>query len=607
MGTDANSVVDSAPDNSPFDTGTPEPEPEADTQPPIVEADAQVRDALVEADARAGDAGSDGPDGRVGPDAVLGEQACDLQDDDMDGVVDEDFDLSTDPNNCGQCGVVCGAGESLADSCVAGSCKISCDDDLPCGLEGSSRLVCGPEGYCAPLRQRYLKAENPGMHDAFGYSLAADREYLIVGAPWEQGDVLSNLDGAGDYNNNLHDGGAAYILRRGAEGWSQIDYLKPDALHARSRFGRSVAANFDAGFVLVGAVGTNKVVDGEEIPEVGTVFMFREAMGGQWREQAAIRPGHGGPNALFGASISLEGDRVAIGASQESIQGVTPRAGAAYLYERTGRPGMEAWEPRAFVRAEETGQDDGFGHAVALQGNTLVVGALFEDGADRDDPSSNGSVDSGAVYVFTRNDDGGVGNEDWGQTAYLKADPIQPSSEFGRDVAIDRNIMVVGAPGDDEGAGAAYIFVRQGDEWVLNQRLMARHPHPGARFGTSVAIHEGRVYVGSTGEQGDWSSTPSEPNRNALPPEDNDPGAGAVFLFEHRGVEWREIGYVKTSDAEGGDGLGVDIVPLRNDGFAAGAFWEWGDGLRNVECNEPRCFNNSVPRSGAVFIFETQP
>ena len=101
---------------------------------------------------------------------------------------------------------------------------------------------------------------------------------------------------------------------------------------------------------------------------------------------------------------------------------------------------------QAYAKASNTGSQDNFAGAVAISGNTLVVGSTFEDSAAagvNGDQSSNASANAGAAYVFIRN---GVS---WSQQAYLKASNPETNDSFGQAVAISGDTIVIGAPRED--------------------------------------------------------------------------------------------------------------------------------------------------------------
>ncbi len=99
-------------------------------------------------------------------------------------------------------------------------------------------------------------------------------------------------------------------------------------------------------------------------------------------------------------------------------------------------------EPASVPQSVQHGRSDQFGYAVAVSGDTVVVGALLEDSnatGVNGDQADNSAIDSGAAYVFTRT--GGV----WSQQAYLKASNTGAGDQFGWAVAVSGDTVVVGA------------------------------------------------------------------------------------------------------------------------------------------------------------------
>ena len=147
-------------------------------------------------------------------------------------------------------------------------------------------------------------------------------------------------------------------------------------------------------------------------------------------------------------------------------------------------PAGAAITQQAYLKASNTQEGDRFGAAVAMSGDTLVIGADEEDSNARGvngSQSNNDAQDAGAAYVFVRN------GTTWTQEAYLKPSntrapaPGQSGSAFGAAVAISGDTLVVGAPNESSSAtgvngnqndnnawysGAAYIFVRSGTNWT---------------------------------------------------------------------------------------------------------------------------------------------
>ncbi|HEY0193690.1 MAG TPA: FG-GAP repeat protein, partial [Kofleriaceae bacterium] len=103
-------------------------------------------------------------------------------------------------------------------------------------------------------------------------------------------------------------------------------------------------------------------------------------------QQAKLYAAGGTTAGLFGAAVAMSGDTAVIGASRDAQHG--DGAGAAYVFVRTGA----RWVQQAKLVAADGAANDNFGVAVAISGDTLVVGAMFNDERDSD---------AGAAYVFT--------------------------------------------------------------------------------------------------------------------------------------------------------------------------------------------------------------
>ena len=143
---------------------------------------------------------------------------------------------------------------------------------------------------------------------------------------------------------------------------------------------------------------------------------------------------------MFGHDVAPDGDTALIGAVHDDYNGMF--SGSAYVFTRTGG----VWSEQAKLLPADGAVGDSFGNSVALDGDTVVIGALYDN--------ANGPQ-SGSAYVFTRTD--GVWSE---QAKLLPADGAE-GDNFGGDVALDGDTAVIGAHGDDDNgdySGAAYVF-----------------------------------------------------------------------------------------------------------------------------------------------------
>jgi hypothetical protein len=174
--------------------------------------------------------------------------------------------------------------------------------------------------------------------------------------------------------------------------------------------------------------------------------------------------------------VALDGSTLLVGASWDAE--VAPYAGAVYVFERVGG----TWTPASKLMAANGAADDGFGRAVAISGDTVVVGA---PGVDRL------AFDGGAAYVFER--EGGA----WTQAAELTASDGADSDAFGFSVGLSGETVVVGAIYHNAARGAAYVFEPGVGGWAQVAMLMATDGLPDDRLGYAVAISGEKAVIGA--------------------------------------------------------------------------------------------------------------
>jgi len=277
---------------------------------------------------------------------------------------------------------------------------------------------------------RKLTASDAQAFDLFGSSVAVSGDTIVVGALGE--------DAGGE------DAGAAYVFQRdqgGADNWGEVAKLAAADAEADDLFGRSVAISDDT--AVVGA--QHESAGGFR---AGAAYLYQRDEGGadNWGEAKKLTASDAQAFDVFGYSVAISGDAAVAGAYAESAGGSF--AGAAYVFQRD-EGGGDNWGEVKKLTASDAQVNDVFGQAVAVSGNTTVVGAIGDD-AEVDE--------AGAAYVFQRNE-GGADN--WGEAQKLTASDAQPSDNFGASLAISANTAIVGAPDGDAqsvDAGAAYIF-----------------------------------------------------------------------------------------------------------------------------------------------------
>ncbi len=334
-------------------------------------------------------------------------------------------------------------------------------------------------------QQAYLKASNSGAGVEFGFSVSVSGDTVVVGAFAE----ASKATGVGgtETDNSLAQSGAAYVFIRSGTTWTQQAYLKASNTGTNDLFGYSVSVAGNT--VLVGASGEGSNATGvggaqtdNSLVQPGAAYVFSRT-GTTWTQQAYLKASNTGANDQFGISVAVSGETAVIGAPGEdsNATGVggtqtnnsASGSGASYVFSRSGA----TWTQQAYLKASNTGGNDQFGRAVAVSGDSVIVGAYQEDsnasgvgGNQADNSASN----SGAGYVFSRS------GPTWTQQAYLKASNAGAEDQFGISVAMSGDTVVIGADFEDSNAsgvggteidnsaadsGAAYVFTRGGTAW----------------------------------------------------------------------------------------------------------------------------------------------
>ncbi len=262
--------------------------------------------------------------------------------------------------------------------------------------------------------------------------------------------------------------------------------------------------------------------------------------------------------AEFGRAVAIKENVIVVGARFAS-SGEVPRAGAAYVFRKTGWK----WVFEQKITSSDSSAEDNFGRAVALDDDLLVVTARKEDAS---------SPDVGAAYVFHRK------GRTWKQEAKLTAGDPNPAALFGQSAAVEGNLIVIGARDADtpvaKAAGALYLFGWFHGKWVEFDKLYASDGRKGDQFAFNIAFSGNIIAAGA--RRADLTS----PNRS---------NAGAVYLFGFTGHEWKEIQKLTASDAKAGDEFGHSVA-MSGDGdfIAVGARRADIDGNTN---------------QGAVYIF----
>lgn len=208
---------------------------------------------------------------------------------------------------------------------------------------------------------------------------------------------------------------------------------------------------------------------------------------------AELREGNGLPDDSGQVQMALDDDRLAL----TTRIGSDPAVLEVRIYRRDG----EAWLEEAVLSAPDPDRPAGFGVALALHDDVLVVGQPFHDDRTSDDESDVPPL-TGAVHVYRQRD------ESWTLEESLFPPDPHMHQFFGLRAAVDGSLLVVGAPSEtvvDDGvekllAGAIYVYSRDEASWQLRARYTAPDPAPGAMFGESLALDPEHLVVAAPRE-----------------------------------------------------------------------------------------------------------
>ena len=325
-------------------------------------------------------------------------------------------------------------------------------------------------------QQAKLTASDGAAGDEFGVSVAVDGDTVVVGA-----------------RGNVSKTGAIYVFTKPSDGdWtSTITETKLTATGgaANDLFGASVAL-YGESTIVVGAPGDQNSVGGTDV-STGSAYVFTlNSATGEWSQNAKLTASNAGADDLFGNSVAVDDDTIAVGAYGKDGNSLTD-SGLVYVFVKPEADGgwANASTETVQLRASDRAANDNFGRSVAVDTDTIVVGAS----GDRNTVAGT-ELSTGSAYVFTRPDNGWVANSVVTETAKLTASDAAHTDQFGRSVAVYGDTIVVGAhQNDDDGtdSGSIYVFIKPTNGWTDTTgtvKLTASNAATGDRFGIALAL-----------------------------------------------------------------------------------------------------------------------
>jgi len=255
----------------------------------------------------------------------------------------------------------------------------------------------------------------------------------------------------------------------------------------------------------------------------GVAYVFFQG-GGRWRQQAQLTASDGVAGDGFGGSVAVDGNTIVVGAPLHPVgSNQSPGQGAAYVFVESGGK----WRQEAELIASDGASWDHFGNSVAVSGSTIVVGAVYHKAQGINEPGL------GTAYVFVG--DGGT----WSQQAELTASDGFSDDLFGVSVGISGSTAIVGASrhtvGMNVNQGAAYVFAASAGTWRQQAELTAGEGAAYDYFGAAVAISDDTAVVGA-------------------------PLQGAAYVFGGFGTTWSEQSQLTAPDGTQNSQFGTSVA-----------------------------------------------
>jgi len=304
--------------------------------------------------------------------------------------------------------------------------------------------------------QEKLKPRDTTDFAQFGFAVAIDGDHMIIGAP-------------GDEENGT-EAGAAYIFERDSitGNWTKRYKLLASDGESNDEFGWAVAIWGD--YAIVGAPLENSYI--------GSAYVFKRS-DTTWIEEDKLTASNGVGDAVFGVSVSIYGDYTIIGAYQDDEIG--NEAGAAYIFRRDNTN----WTQQEKLLASDIGWGDWFGKSVSIFGDYAIVGAIYAWGPE---------ARAGSAYIFKRED------TTWTEQVKLIDSTGANGHLYGSSVCIKGDYAAVGEPADNDNgpiSGSAFIYKRVGENWIEMAKLLASDGETGDDFGRDVCINNDYTIVGA--------------------------------------------------------------------------------------------------------------
>ncbi len=315
--------------------------------------------------------------------------------------------------------------------------------------------------------------------------------------------------------------------------------------------GLGTSADLHGRVAVSGAPG-----DDSQAADGGAVSLYRLSDAGKWSRDVELLAANGANGDRLGSAVAMADGMVAAGAPGDDDMGAG--SGSVTVFQEL----YDGWTHQYLLTGSASTPDDAFGSAVAMDDRRLAVGAPFtESGSD------DGEV--GMVYIFD------FDGADWSETATIEHAGGLSGDAFGASLALDGDLLAVGAPGDDQSvldAGLVRIFRKVGDDWNSEIMLVDQNAEAEGAFGADVDAQGDWVVIGVPG------SSVAGPTQS-----------GAVVVYRRVNNVWTLQQTLTVDSPRAGDRLGSQVAISGDLILASAPHDDWGSPL--------------VPNMGAVYVY----
>jgi len=385
--------------------------------------------------------------------------------------------------------------------------------------------------------------------------------------------------------NLMYTSGSAYILEKDLSGnWNEVQKIVASDRAANDNFG--MAVSISGNYLVVGVFQEDEDENGlNTMYASGSAYIFERNSSGLWLEVQKIVASDRATEDYFGHAVAISGDKIVIGAfkEDEDATGANTLGVAGSAYVFE-RDNLGSWNQVQKLVASDRYATDWFGWSVSIDGDQIAIGAPQEN---EDENGLNSVHDAGSVYIFNRN---GAGV--WSETQKIVTAVRAIQDEFGRPVIILGDYLVAGAYREDEDetgsntlneAGAAYVFKKDvTGTWNQVQKLVASDRAATDRFSYGMDMSEDHIVVSA------WKEDEDVLGNNTMS------DAGSIYVFEKNGSGvWQEVQKVVSSDRAADDRFGYEVA-ISGNTIIAGAYQD----------DEDENGNNYMNVAGSAYIFE---